>query len=134
MVQHIKSQNPNNGKKLLIWVFSILGVLLLSLLIWHFIFSIYEVKYVYKFDPSSLKVGEEYHVECIGLNSLGWEINYRDLHFEYKILAGKELIDQLNKLKRNILRIRFIKNGEVKIQLNSKYALNPTILILNTKS
>jgi len=107
-------------------IVSIFIIFLLSFLIWHFFLSIYEVKYLYEFPGDKLRLNSEYYIECVGLNSLGWEIKYRDLENKFEIQNGVELIELLNsKLKNQFLFIPK-RTGNFTLIASSKYSLNPT--------
>lgn len=118
---------------MLIFTLVIILFAILIFLVWFFYLNIYEVKFNYDFDPNSVFISTRYLIECKGVNLLGKEIGFRNLGCQYKIESGSEIIDKIEIKNQN--RIEFIlhNKGTVKIILNSKYALNPSQLILQCK-
>ena len=112
--------------RILIYSISALILILLLFFCWHFLLSIYEVKYKTNFENDVLALNNEYFIKCVGLNSLGWEINYRDLKCDYTVISGIELI-RVEKTKNNNEFI-FVPHsaGKIVIQANSVLSLNPS--------
>ena len=109
---------------------SIILFFISSLLIWQFLLSIYEVKFRYDFDPKNLKLNKIYKIECVGINSVGWELTFRDTKFICNFDKGESKINTFPNPDKNILYFSLIEKGELKITLNSKFSLNPTKLFL----
>ena len=99
---------------------------------WHFFLSIYEVKFKHNFTDHQLLVDNTYQIKCVGLNSIGWEINYRNLACEFIISSGGDLIKIIDSPEENTFTFSTLSPGEVIIIINSKYSLNPTRYKLKT--
>ena len=114
-------------------LFSTIAVFIISFFTWYFVYNIYEVKYSYDFDPSKLESNVIYTIKCIGVNSLGWEIKLRDSKFSYSVDEGINIIKIFPSPDKNSLHFSLIDKGQVRITLNSEYALNPTKILLISK-
>jgi hypothetical protein len=96
----------------------------------YFIFSIYEVKIIVKpkevfADPSS-----EIKVTAEPINALGWEVPFRTVKAEFKILEGNDfvtikLVDEENGF---ILLQSMGTEGKVGIYIDSEYSLFPSYI------
>lgn len=113
-------------QKRLIIIISISSVIVLSFFVWHFIISIYEVRYVYDFHPNELSVNSEYCIDIVGINSLGWEIKYRNLDINFEIELGKENIEIFE--YQNKICFLTKNPGDFSILLFPVYSLNPTLI------
>lgn len=118
---------------MLVFTFIVLLLSVLIFLVWFFYLNIYEVKFNYNFDPSDVLIDESYRIECKGVNLLGIEIGFRNLECKYKIESGSEIIKQLEIRNNNNFEFVPLHTGTVKLLLNSKYALNPSQMILQCK-
>lgn len=108
-----------------------IGLSLIAIfLIWHFLLSIYEVKFIAKPEVVNLKQNQKFQIEAVALNSIGWEIRFRDLECEYQIVEGIELVE-IKKSKNNFFDILAKDIGEIKILANSKYSLNASFIKIN---
>jgi hypothetical protein len=74
-----------------------------------------------------------YKLECVAVNSLGWDLKFRDCKLSCKIEKGEGMMDILPNSENNILYFSLTGKGEIRILLNSKYSLNPTIISLNSR-
>jgi hypothetical protein len=101
-------------------------VLVVSFSGWHLLLSIYEVKFNFSDKENNLIRNSEYSIKCVGLNSLGWEIRYRDLECSYQFEEGQDLVEILSTEDSNHLIFKTKGKGSLTILANSKYALNPT--------
>lgn len=112
--------------RILIYILSFFFFALVLFFCWHFLLSIYEVKYKTNFKSDVLVIDNEYFIKCVGLNSLGWEINYRNLNCNFNIISGDELI-RIEKSKDKNEFIFIPKSaGKLVIQTNSQLSLNPS--------
>lgn len=102
-------------------------------LLWFFYLNIYEVRFRYNFDPSNILVNKKYLIECKGINLLGKEIGYRDLKCEYIIQSDNSIINRIESKNRNNFEFTTSKEGTVELLLKSKYSLNPSLLLLQSK-
>lgn len=112
-------------------IISFLGIIGLAFVAWHFLLSIYEVRYVYDFDPQKLIPNQEYIIKCEGINSFGGVVQWRELGFTIDIKKGEDNI--VYKFKSpNQYHFKIITKGNGAIELGSKFAINPTILSVST--
>ncbi|MCW8849121.1 MAG: hypothetical protein OQJ81_04005 [Melioribacteraceae bacterium] len=93
---------------------------------WHFLVSIYEVRYKTSFKSDALTLNNQYFIKCVGLNSLGWEINYRDLKCNFTVISGNELIRVGKTISKNEFIFIPLSAGQLIIQANSQLSLNPS--------
>ncbi len=117
-----------NGSKVLTTIILFVIVFLLSFIGWHFFLSIYEVKFELSAAQSDIYSNSEYSIKCVGLNSLGQDIRFRDLECNFQFKEGQELVELLRTEDSNHLLFKTIKAGRISILASSKYALNPTKL------
>jgi len=96
----------------------------------YFIFSIYEVKIIVKpkevfADPSS-----EIKVTAEPINALGWEVPFRTVKAEFKILEGNDLvtIKLVDEENGFILLQSMGTEGKVGIYIDSEYSLFPSYI------
>lgn len=113
-------------KKLIILLSSLFVLFLLSFIAWHYLLSIYEVKYNLLFDQDKMFMNRTYCISSIGYNAFGWEIGFRNLGTNVIIENGKELVDILDSEDRNKICFRPLSSGEFSIIVNSKYSLRPS--------
>jgi hypothetical protein len=113
------------AQKILTTIILLAIIFLVSFISWHFLFSIYEVKFNVSAVENKLNRNSEYNIECIGLNSFGWEIRYRDLECSYQFEEGQDLVEILRDSNHLIFKTK--RKGSLTILANSKYALSPTI-------
>ncbi|MFZ1290705.1 MAG: hypothetical protein WAR79_11485 [Melioribacteraceae bacterium] len=115
--------------KNIIVIFSIvIFATIFSFLIWHYFFSIYEVKFLPNFKNSILKTNSEYFIEFYGINSFGQKLSFRKIEIEFEFLEGKELISEENIIQNKLCFSSNEREGKIVIKINSKFSLNPTIL------
>ncbi len=108
-------------------LFSSIFILIVILFFcWHFLFSIYEVKFKHNFPDKRLLVDNSYEIKCIGLNSIGWEITYRNLDCNFIVQSGSDLIKINNSKDANQFNFKTLATGELVIEVNSHYSFNPT--------
>lgn len=110
----------------MILISSLFILVVISFFCWHFIFSIYEVKLKNNFSDKRLVVDNNYEINCVGLNSLGWEIKYRNLDCNFMVQVGSDLIKINNGKKENNFSFSTLASGELVIEVNSLFTLNPT--------
>lgn len=115
------------SSKFVIIISSIIILVICLFLCWHFIFSIYEVKYKHNYPNEKLVIDNNYKIKCVGLNSFGWEIDYRDLGTTFTIITGSKLIKIDEISEQNQFSFSPIFAGEISIEVNSKFSLNPTL-------
>lgn len=114
-------------KKMSFLLISFFGLFVTFFIIWFFFLSIYEVRFVYDFNPKDLIINSEYRIKCEGVNLLGGKIDWRDLGFTFDVKDGKDIISyHFNSPNQYSFKITGKGNGV--IELNSKFALNPTII------
>jgi hypothetical protein len=96
----------------------------------YFIFSIYEVKIIVKpkevfADPSS-----EIKVTAEPINALGWEVPFRTVKAEFKILEGNDLVTiKLVDEENGFILLQSIgTEGKVGIYIDSEYSLFPSYI------
>ena len=128
MEQNIKLPKILKGRKPLIASISIVVLIITLIFIWLIFFSIYEVKYIYDFNPTKLEVNTKYCIECIGVNSIGQKIRYRDLNFGITLQSAENNVELIGNSDNNKICFKTIKIGETLLLLSSKFSLNPTPL------
>lgn len=119
-----------NGR-ILIYFISLSISALILFLSWHFLLSIYEVRYNTSFKSDSLILNTSYKINCVGLNSLGWEIRFRDLNCIYKVISGNSIVNIEETTHPNEFVFTPHSTGIVVIQANSEFSLNPSEFTLN---
>lgn len=112
--------------RILIYILSVFSIIVILFFSWHFLISIYEVKYKTNFKNDILVVNNKYSIKCVGLNSLGWEIDFRDLKCSFKVNSGNELIRVEQTKNRNEFIFIPFSPGQLVIQSNSELSLNPS--------
>jgi len=112
--------------KILIYSLSVFIFAILMFFCWHFLVSIYEVRYKTSFKSDALTLNNQYFIKCVGLNSLGWEINYRDLKCNFTVISGNELIRVGKTISKNEFIFIPLSAGQLIIQANSQLSLNPS--------
>jgi len=99
-----------------------------ALLVYQYIFSIYEVDF-------SVKPKELYSdnistvtIAVVPLNAFGWEAPFRNSPADFEITEGVELVDVVSKDEENGILILKAKNqpGKVTVLIKSKNALLPS--------
>jgi hypothetical protein len=88
------------------------------------------VKYKYDFEPNNIKTNTEYSITCIAVNSLGWEISFRNLNFSVTVESGNEFIELGNADRKNTKVFMLLKAGTTVLRLDSDFSLNPTKITL----
>ena len=106
---------------------------ILIFLIYHFVFSIYEV--TYKTGSNRIYADNESVVEinAIPVNSFGVRAPFRKVYAGFIIKEGAELVEVIKKDEETgkiILKSK-AKTGIVIIHINSKYAILPTEIQIN---
>ena len=119
--------------KTLTGIIFIIVFFLMSFIVWHFFISIYEVKYHVKFPSDHLTLNSDYYIQFVGLNSLGWEISFRDLEINIKLENEDKVIEILDSKRKNIFRFRTKRIGDFTFLASSKYSLNPTRFAFTVK-
>lgn len=115
-------------KSILIPILILVLVIALSLVVWHFFFSIYEVKYSLNFSNNSIKTNSKFVIESYGLNSLGQKLGWRKINNSVKILEGDEFVKEILVSKQNQIIILTNSNtGKIILKVESKFSLNPAI-------
>ena len=102
-------------KYLAIAITSIL-LFIISFIVWHFLLSIYEVKFETSYNTSSLKPNSTLTIKTIGINSLGWELPFRTIKSKVEIVEGRDLI-QLTKESNSIIIKTLDKEGEFTLKI-----------------
>lgn len=120
-------------KYLIIIIISFVLITIVSIFTWLIFFSIYEVKYIYNFNPKELNVNSKYCIESVGLNSLGHKISYRDLGFKVTLKQAEDFIQLIGKDGKNKICFETIQSGETSFALSSQYSLNPSLLKITIK-
>ncbi|MBK8945836.1 MAG: hypothetical protein IPM32_11285 [Ignavibacteriae bacterium] len=121
-------------KNILIISAIVIFAIFLSLLIWNYFFSIYEVKFSTSFQNSILKTDSENFIEFYGINSFGQNLSFRNLEMTFEILEGKELVNEIKKKSNKVFISTNQIEGKVVLKVNSKFSLNPTIISINIKN
>ena len=116
---------------MLIYVISLSISALILFFSWHFLLSIYEVKYKTSFKTDSLTLNTSYKINCVGLNSLGWEIQFRDLKCNFKVISGNNIVKIEDTTHNNEFVFTPHSAGIVVIQADSEFSLNPSEFKLN---
>lgn len=119
-----------NGK-MLIYIISLSLSAFILFFSWHYLLSIYEVRYKTSFKNDSLTLNTSYSIKCLGLNSLGWELEFRDLKCNYKVISGNNYIKIDEITHKNEFVFTPHSSGLVVIQANSEFSLNPSKFKLN---
>lgn len=104
-------------------------LLIVSFLLWHFWFSIYEVNYKIKFDAEKLKVGNNYKISVYGINFWGRKFFNRNLQCDFSI-EGKHEIVKI-KTQKNYCTIIPLKPGKFRLTISSKFSRNPSYIDLS---
>ena len=133
MEQNIKLPEILKGRKPLIASISIVVLIITLIFIWLIFFSIYEVKYIYDFNPSELNINTEYCIECVGINSLGQKISYRELDFNIILEDAEDKIELIGDNSKNIICFKTVNTGMCSFLITSKYSLNPSPLNVKIK-
>ena len=120
-------------KKPLIIIISIVVLAVVSIFTWLIFFSIYEVKYIYDFNPSELNINTKYCIECVGINSLGQKISYRELDFNIILEDAEDKIELIGDNSKNIICFKTFNTGKCSFLITSKYSLNPSPLNIQIK-
>lgn len=119
-------------KKSYIVLYFAISVLIVSFLLWQYVFLIYEVKI--ELTSNRIKLSENNTVTLIAfpLNSMGKKIPLRDVEINFEIVEGEELVDPLvlNDAERKAVFTPQGKIGTVRIIVDCKYSLSSTKLIL----
>ena len=116
---------------MLIYVISLSISALILFFSWHFLLSIYEVKYETNFKTDSLTLNTSYKINCVGLNSLGWEIQFRDLKCNFKVISGNNIVKIEDTTHNNEFVFTTLSAGIVDIKADSEFSLNPSEFKLN---
>jgi hypothetical protein len=112
--------------KIVIYILSVFLFVVILFFWWHFLLSIYEVRYKTNFNNDVLSLNNQYSIKCVGLNSLGWEINYRDLKCNFTIISGNDFIRVEKTKNKNEFIFIPHSSGKLIIQTNSEFSLNPS--------
>lgn len=110
----------------MILISSIFALIVVLFFCWHFFLSIYEVKLKHNFPDKSLIVENSYEINCVGLNSVGWEIKFRNLECDFIVKSGSDLIKVNIGNDENKFNFTTLASGELEIEVNSQYSFNPT--------
>ena len=114
--------------KTLVALFTIVLIFLLSFFVWHFLFSIYEVKYKPSINEKELKCNSEISIQTVGINFFGWELPFRKIKSQIKIIEGNDLIKLTQ--KDNFVIIKTLnREGKCIIKILPEFSLNPTEFI-----
>ena len=124
-VRNIRLQKIRISKKLTLLI-SIIALFIITFFSWHYLFSIYEVKFKYEFNPSELKTNQSYKICAVAINSLGWNLKFRELGLSHKIINGKNIVEISNIPEYNSINFKVLNFGEFILELNSKFSLNAT--------
>ena len=112
--------------RIVIYILSVFLFTVILFFCWHFLLSIYEVRYKTNFNNDLIAINNQYSIKCVGLNSLGWEIDFRDLKCSFTVISGNELIRFEKTKNKNefIFSPHFV--GLLIIQSYSEFSLNPS--------
>jgi hypothetical protein len=116
-----------HGKKLVI-IASL--SLIIILLIFHYVFNIYETTIETK--PANLFADKqsEVTISIVPVNAFGFQVPFRKITAGFEITEGKDLVDIIKEDDKNgslILRAKE-RTGKVVIFIRSKYSLLPSLV------
>ena len=122
----MKIKNHFTGKKLIVYLISLLIIFIAAYGVWYFLFNIYEVKCKINF-VKELQNGERlYVVECLPLNLLGGKAPFRNLDLDFEIEEGKSLIEVHERKSNSELFFTSLKkSGKIVFILTTKLSLFP---------
>lgn len=108
-------------------------LIILSIMIYHFVFNIYEVIFL---TESSYKHADDFSMITISsfpVNSFGWKIPLRKSKTLYKIENGEDLISIFSNDKSKGKIILKVKNttGKIVISAKSCYSIFPSVFTYN---
>ena len=109
----------------------VFATLIILFFTWHYMLSIYEVRYKYNFNPNKISINKTYCIECVGINALGWELSFRDLYLNCKTLGEIESDKMQLKIDKNKICFQINRIDDFELLFSSKYSLNPTKLVLS---
>ncbi len=118
-------------KKIVIIISGIIGLAVVIFFVWHFLLSIYEVKFYNNFPDKNLEANSKYYLLCSGINSFGWRLNWRDINPSINILEGDSLVE-IKKVSNN--KYEFLTGegeGSFTFEISSAFSLNPTRFTLH---
>ncbi|MBK7106112.1 MAG: hypothetical protein IPH62_12590 [Ignavibacteriae bacterium] len=118
-------------KNILIISAIVIFAIFLSLLIWNYFFSIYEIKFSTSFQNSTIKTNSENFIEFYGINSFGQKLSFRNLDITFEILEGKELVNEIKKKSNKVFISTNEIEGKIVVKVNSRFSLNPIIISIN---
>lgn len=114
-------------KKYLAIVTTLILLVIISFVVWHFLLSIYEVKFETSNDASILKPNSTLTIKTIGVNSLGWELPFRTIKSKIEIIEGKDLI-KLSQMGNSVIIKTLDKEGNFAVKIYPNLSFNPTVL------
>ncbi len=112
-------------KKYLAIAITLILLFIASFFIWHFLLSIYEVKFEALVNTSVIKPGSKLTIKTIGINSFGWELRFRTIKSKVEIIEGKDLI-KLSQIGNSIIIKILDKEGNFTVKIFPNLSLNPT--------
>lgn len=118
--------------KFQIYFITAIIILILGLLVYYFIFNIYEVTFSIKPKILFADYKSTTIIKAIPVNALGYEVPFRSVRAKIEIEEGNDLVDVI---KRNENKGVFIlrakdKPGKVKILIKSDKSLLPTSITI----
>ena len=106
----------------------LLFLLIISFLLYQYVFGIYEV--TYNVTPEKLFADNQSTVtiKAIPINSFGWKAPLRNVYATFEITEGSDLINIISEKQAEGTLILQAKNrtGKVVVLIHSKYALLPS--------
>jgi flagellar basal body-associated protein FliL len=122
----LRIKNHFTGKKLIVYLISLLIIFIAAYGTWYFLFNIYEVKCKINI-VKELQNGERlYEVKCLPLNLLGGKAPFRTLDLDFEIEEGESLIEiDERKSSSELFFTSSKKSGKVVLILMTKRSLFP---------
>ena len=106
-----------------IYLVLILIFLIAGVLVYYFIFNIYEI--IYDISKKKIIAGEEVEISAIPVNSFGHKAPLRNSYASFIITGGKDLVEivsENNNSGKLVLKSN-CKTGKIIIKVNSRYSL-----------
>ena len=122
----MKIKNYFTGKKLIVYLISLLIIFIAAYGTWYFLLNIYEVKCKINFVKEQQNGESLYEVKCMPLNLLGGKAPFRTLDLDFQIEEGASLIEvQERKNNSELFFTSSKKRGKVVLILMTKRSLFP---------
>ncbi len=123
----IKLRQNKIFKASVIYIFIISILVIASFIIWHFFFSIYEVKFSTNVNGHKLLVNSNYYIELLGINSFGNGLEFRRINPQFEIIKGDGIINDCKIQKNKLTFHTTSKIGYISFLIKTDYSLNPLI-------